>query len=70
MSNDQMRDHWFDLVPPLAFGRWKQASMRRFNLGVLGDRPEAAAGGGGAAGGGAVGGRAHRECMTMRGVSD
>jgi len=32
VTNDQMRDHWFDLLPVVAFERWKQIAMRRFDI--------------------------------------
>lgn len=32
VTNDQMRDHWSSLVPPVAFERWKQTTMLRFDI--------------------------------------
>lgn len=32
VSNDQMRDHWLDMMAPRAFRRWKQTQVLRFDL--------------------------------------
>ena len=32
VTNDQMRDHWLDMVDPGAFVRWKQSQMLRFDF--------------------------------------